>query len=210
MIKIALAKGRVTKQAIKLFSEFGINFSDSLNNRKLIIEDDDGKFQIVLVKPSDTPIYVETGVCDCGIVGKDILLEDNPDVYRLFPLEIGKCKMAVAGYAGTDIHNMNNITVASKFTNIAKDYFDSLGKEVKLIKLNGSVELAPMLNMSDVIVDIVETGNTLVENGLSVLEDITDIQSVFIVNKASLKMKHKELRPFMEKLQEANNKLINS
>ena len=207
MIKIAVAKGRVAKQAVKLFSEFGITFSDFDTNRKLILESDDGSLQMVLVKPSDTPIYVESGVCDCGIVGKDILLEDNPDVYRLLPLNIGKCKMCVCGYETTDITSMKQVTVASKFTGIAKGYFDGLGIKTKIIKINGSVELAPILHMSDVIVDIVESGTTLRENGLSVLEEIVDIYSVFIVNKASLKMKHSLLKPFIDNLKDANERL---
>ncbi len=200
MIKIALAKGRVASEAVKLFKEIGIEFSDYDMNRKLILRDSSNQVEIVLVKPSDTPIYVENGVCDCGIVGKDILLEDNPDVYRLFPLNIGKCKMCVCGFKGERIEGRKTITAASKFTNIAKNYFDSLGIKSKLIKLNGSVELAPLLNMSDVIVDIVETGTTLRENGLDVLREIEDIYSVFIVNKASLKMKHSKLKPFMNQL----------
>ncbi len=208
MIRIAVAKGRVAKQAIKLFNEFGIYFSDYDTNRKLILDSDDGSVQMVLVKPSDTPIYVESGVCDCGIVGKDILLEDNPDVYRLLPLNIGKCRMCVCGYSGTDIHSMKQIVVASKFVNIAKGYFDQLGKDTRIIKINGSVELAPMLHMSDVIVDIVESGVTLKENGLSVLEEIVDIYSVFIVNKASLKMKHSLLKPFIDNLEKANERLL--
>lgn len=204
MIKIAVAKGRVAKQAIKLFAAFGITFSEFDSNRKLVLNSDDNSVQMVLVKPSDTPIYVESGVCDCGIVGKDILLEDNPDVYRLFPLNIGKCKMCVAGFEGTDIRNTKEIVAATKFVNIAKEYFDKLDIKVKLIKINGSVELAPILNMSDVIVDIVESGITLKENGLTVLEEIFDIYSVFIVNKASLKMKHSTLKPFIENLRKAS------
>lgn len=207
MIKIAVAKGRVAKQAIKLFASFGITFSEFDLNRKLILESDNKEVQMVLVKPSDTPIYVESGVCDCGIVGKDILLEDNPDVYTLFPLNIGKCKMCVAGFSETNIHKMKQITVASKFVNIAKNYFDTLNMETKMIKINGSVELAPLLKMSDVIVDIVESGVTLRENGLEVLEEICDIYSVFIVNKASLKMKHNKLKPFMENLQKASDRM---
>lgn len=208
MIKIAVAKGRVAKQAVKLFEEFGITFSDFDTNRKLILDSDDKSVQMVLVKPSDTPIYVESGVCDCGIVGKDILMEDNPDVYRLLPLNIGRCRMCVCGHGGTDIKNMKQIVVASKFVNTAKAYFDSLGMKARIIKINGSVELAPLLHMSDVIVDIVESGKTLEENGLEVLEEIFDIYSVFIVNKASLKMKHSALKPFIDNLKDANERLL--
>lgn len=194
MIKIAVAKGRISKEAIRMLAEHQIYFEDPDDTRKLIITDAGNQYQIILVKPSDTAVYVQQGVADCGIVGRDILVEDDPDVYRLFALDIGKCKMCVAGKIGTDIHSMEKVKAASKYVNSAKAYFDSIGKDCEIIKLNGSVELAPLLNMSDVIVDIVQTGSTLKENGLVVLEEIYDISSVFIVNKAALKTKHDELK----------------
>jgi len=200
LIKIAVAKGRVAKEAVKLLEAHQILFEDVEDTRKLIIEDVSGRYQIILVKPSDTAVYVEQGVADCGIVGRDILMEDEPDVYRLFSLDIGKCKMCVAGRAGTDIRGMHKIKAASKYVNSAKKYFEALGKDYEIIKLNGSVELAPLLHMSDVIVDIVQTGSTLKENGLVVLEDIYNISSVFIVNKAALKTKHEELKLLMNML----------
>ena len=198
MIRIAVAKGRVSKEAIALLAEHGVLFEDSDASRRLIIPDNKKKYEIILVKPSDTAIYVEQGVADCGIVGKDILTEDEPDVYRLFALDIGKCKMCVAGKEGTDIHKLEKVTVASKYVNSAKAYFSSIGKDCEVIKLNGSVELAPLLHMSDVIVDIVQTGTTLKENGLVILKEIYDISSVFIVNKAALKTKHDELIHLIE------------
>ena len=198
LIRIAVAKGRVSKEAIALLAEHGVHFEDSDTSRKLIIPDIENKYEIILVKPSDTAIYVEQGVADCGIVGKDILAEDDPDVYRLFALDIGKCKMCVAGKEGTDIHILEKVVVASKYVNSAKTYFESIGKDCEVIKLNGSVELAPLLHMSDVIVDIVQTGTTLKENGLVILKEIYDISSVFIVNKAALKTKHDELIHLME------------
>ena len=198
LIRIAVAKGRVSKEAIALLAEHGVIFKDHDTSRKLIIPDTEHKYEIILVKPSDTAIYVEQGVADCGIVGKDILTEDEPAVYRLFGLDIGKCKMCVAGKEGTDIHKLEKVTVASKYVNSAKSYFSSIGKDCEVIKLNGSVELAPLLHMSDVIVDIVQTGTTLKENGLVILEEIYDISSVFIVNKAALKTKHDELIHLIE------------
>lgn len=198
MIKIAVAKGRVSKEAIKMLEAHQIHFEESEESRKLILTDRDNRYQIILVKPSDTAVYVQQGVADCGIVGRDILIEDNPDVYRLFALDIGKCKMCIAGKKGTDIHAMEKVVAASKYINSAKTYFESIGKEYEIIKLNGSVELAPLLNMSDVIVDIVQTGSTLKENGLVILEEIYDISSVFIVNKAALKTKHDELKKLID------------
>lgn len=200
MIKIAVAKGRVAKEAVRLLEAHQILFEDIEDTRKLIINDKQDRYQIILVKPTDTAVYVEQGVADCGIVGRDILMEDEPDVYRLFSLDIGKCKMCVAGREGTDIHSMNKIKAASKYVNSAKNYLESIGKEYEIIKLNGSVELAPLLQMSDVIVDIVQTGTTLQENGLVVLEEIYDISSVFIVNKAALKTKHEELTALINML----------
>lgn len=193
MIRIAVAKGRIANDAIKLFEKHNIFFPDLSDTRKLVVADTTNQYEIFLVKPSDTAIYVEQGVADCGIVGRDILMEDDPGVFRLFPLDIGVCKMCVVGYADCDYKNLEKPVVATKFVNSAKNYFEMLNKECEIIKLNGSVELAPILKMSDVIVDIVQTGKTLVENGLSVLDDIYDISSVFIANKVALKTKKEQL-----------------
>ncbi len=204
MIRIAVAKGRIAKEAIRLLAQHDICFEDIEETRKLIIADRSGEYEIILVKPSDTAVYVEQGVADCGIVGKDMLVEENPDVYRLFALNIGRCSMCVAGAPDTDFKSFDKVIAASKYVNSAKRYFDSIGKEYEIIKLNGSVELAPLLHMSDVIVDIVQTGSTLKENGLVVLEKIYDISSVFIANKAALKIKHDEIRKLMDILDETD------
>ncbi len=199
MIRLAVAKGRVAKEAVKLLGNYGIEFAEDVSTtRKLIIPDTTGRYEIVLVKPADAPIYVEQGVCDCGIVGRDIITENDSDVFVLFSLDIGKCSLCVAGKEGTDYRNIKNLRVASKFVNSAKAFLDSQGIEHSIIRLNGSVELAPILDMSDVIVDIVETGTTLRENGLVVLEKINDISSVFIVNKAALKTKYKDIKILMD------------
>lgn len=201
MLRIAVAKGRVAKEALAMMADHGIHFDDIEETRKLIIPDTLNQYELILVKPSDTAVYVEQGVADCGIVGKDILVEDNPDVYRLFALDIGRCKMCVAGRPETDFRKMEKVVAASKYVNSAKDFFNNIGIDYEIIKLNGSVELAPLLNMSDVIVDIVQTGSTLKENGLVVLEEIYDITSVFIANKAALKTKHDEMETLIKLFQ---------
>ncbi len=198
MIRIAVAKGRVAKEALAMMAAHGIHFEDIEKTRKLIVPDMENRYELILVKPSDTAVYVEQGVADCGIVGKDILVEDNPDVYQLFALDIGRCKMCVAGKPDLDFRKMERVVAASKYVNSAKEYFKSIGTDYEVIKLNGSVELAPLLNMSDVIVDIVQTGSTLRENGLVVLEEIYDITSVFISNKAALKTKHDEMEQLIQ------------
>lgn len=198
MIRIAVAKGRVAKEALAMMATHGIYFEDIEETRKLIVPDTENRYELILVKPSDTAVYVEQGVADCGIVGKDILVEDSPDVYRLFALDIGRCKMCVAGKPDVDFRKMERVVAASKYVNSAKEYFKSIGIDYEVIKLNGSVELAPLLNMSDVIVDIVQTGSTLRENGLVVLEEIYDITSVFISNKAALKTKHDEMEQLIQ------------
>ncbi len=199
MIRLAVAKGRVAKEAVKMLANYGIEFTEDVSTtRKLIIPDTTGNYEIVLVKPADAPIYVEEGVCDCGIVGRDIIVENDSDVFVLFPLDIGKCSLCVAGKEGTDIRKIPNLKVASKFVNSSAAFLQAQGIESTIIKLNGSVELAPILGMSDVIIDIVETGTTLRENGLVVLEKITDISSVFMVNKAALKTKYKDIKKLMD------------
>ncbi len=199
MIRLAVAKGRVAKEAVKLLNRYGIEFTEDVSTtRKLIIPDKTGNYEIVLVKPADAPVYVEEGVCDCGIVGRDIIVENDSDVFVLFSLDIGNCALCVAGKEGTDFRNIPNLRVASKFVNSSRAFLEKQGIESTIIKLNGSVELAPILNMSDVIIDIVETGTTLKENGLVVLEKINDISSVFIVNKAAMKTKYKDIKTLMD------------
>ena len=155
-----------------------------------------------LVKPSDVAIYVEHGAADVGIVGKDILEESGADVYELLDTGLGKCRMCVAGPTDFADDPSRALRVATKFVNIAKAYYSSLGRDIEIIKLNGSIELAPILGLSDVIVDIVETGTTLKENNLKVLTEFMPISARFIANKASYKFKNKELLTLMEKLQE--------
>jgi ATP phosphoribosyltransferase len=201
MINIALPKGRLGEKVYNIFESLGYGCKEILeNNRKLIFEDEKNGVRYFWVKPSDVAIYVEKGAADVGVVGKDILLEYNPDIYELLDLNIGKCRMCVAAKNGFRDSREKTLRVATKVSNIAKKYYNSIGREIEIIKLNGSIELAPILNMSDVIVDIVETGTTLKENDLSVVTEIVDISARFISNKSSYKFKNNEISLMQEKI----------
>ena len=189
-LNVALPKGRLGEKVYAMFEAAGFECpSIKENNRKLTFENAEVGVRYFWVKPSDVAIYVERGAADVGVAGKDILLEYKPEVYELLDLNMGKCKMAVAAPKGFRGDEGKTLKVATKFVNIAKDYYSSLGREIDIIKLNGSIEIAPILGLSDVIVDIVETGRTLVENGLEVVEDIVPISARLIANKASSKFK---------------------
>ncbi len=201
-INIALPKGRLGEKVYNLLEKIGYGCPAVLeNSRKLVFEDEKNGVRYFWVKPSDVAIYVETGVADVGVVGKDILLEQNPDIYELLNLGFGKCRMAVAGKKGEMLPLDKTIKVATKFPNIAKKYFASKSREIDIIKLNGSIELAPILGMSDVIVDIVETGSTLKENNLEVYEDIVNISARFIANKTSFRFKTDEIELMKSKIE---------
>ena len=203
MLNVALPKGRLGEKAYAKFEAAGFECpSIKENSRKLIFENPEKQVRYFWVKPSDVAIYVERGAADIGVVGKDILLEYEPDVYELLDLEMGKCRMAVA--APADFHDNENRTlrVATKFTNIAANYYAGLGRQIDIIKLNGSIELAPILGLSDVIVDIVETGTTLKENDLAVLTEFMPISARFIANRASFQFKGREIDTLLGKLAE--------
>ena len=189
-LNVALPKGRLGEKVYSMFEKAGFPCPEILeSSRKLIFENEECGVRYFWVKPSDVAIYVERGAADIGVAGKDILLEYRPDVYELFDLDIGKCKMAVAAKKDFRDDTQKTLKVATKFSNIALDYYNSKGREIDIIHLNGSIELAPILKLSDVIVDIVETGRTLKENGLEVVEDIVPISARLIANKASSKFK---------------------
>lgn len=201
MIKVALPKGRLGESVYKLFDEIGYGCPEILeNSRKLIFENEEKGICYFWVKPSDAAIYVEHGAADVGIAGLDILLEQEPDVYELLDLGFGKCRMVVAGKKGALSETGRTLRVATKFPNIAKKYYTEQSREIEIIKLNGSIELAPIVQLSDVIVDIVETGKTLKENKLEVFEEITAISARFIVNKASFRFKTQQIEEMCEKL----------
>ncbi|MFC5604541.1 ATP phosphoribosyltransferase [Sporosarcina koreensis] len=198
MITLAMAKGRIANEAISLLENAGILFSDFEDkSRKLIFLDDNRSIKLIFVKAVDVPTYVELGAADIGVIGKDIMLEDPKDVYELMDLGIGKCKLSVAGFPDKNLIDRSQLTVASKYPNLAKEYFNQKGIRTKMIKLNGSVELAPLISLADCIVDIVETGATLKENGLVVLETITAVSARLIVNKASFAMKTECIQNFI-------------
>ncbi len=199
MINVALPKGRLGEKVYDMFERAGYGCpSIKENTRKLIFENAEAGIRFFWVKPSDVSIYVERGAADIGVAGKDILLEYAPDVYELLDLNLGKCRMAVA--AKRDFHDDNRKTlkVATKFVNVAKRHYASKCRDIDIIKLNGSIELAPILSLSDVIVDIVETGTTLRENDLEVVETIFDISARLIANKASFKFKTEEIEGIAE------------
>ena len=208
MLNIALPKGRLGDQVYELLASVGYDCKSIYDeNRKLVFENPQTGVRYLLVKPSDVAIYVEHHAADVGIVGKDILMESNPDVYELLDLGLGKCRMCVAGKEDYVEDKDRPVRVATKFTNIAKEHYAKLGRDIDIIKLNGSIELAPILGLSDVIVDIVETGTTLRENGLRVVTEFMPISARFIANKASYQFKHAEMDTMLEKLRaELQNK----
>ena len=205
-LNIALPKGRLGEKVYDMFEKAGFECpSIKETSRKLIFENEEIGIRYFWVKPSDVAIYVERGAADIGVAGKDILLEYSPDVYELLDLGIGKCSMAVAAKAGFVDNRNKTLRVATKFTNIAKRYYASLGRDIDIIHLNGSIELAPILDLSDVIVDIVETGATLKENNLEVVEKFESISARFIANKASFKFSPEIIKSIKEGLLNNND-----
>lgn len=208
-LTIALAKGRLAEISIDLFMQIGLDCSEmKKKSRKLIFTDEKNKVKFILVKASDVPTYVEYGAADIGIVGKDTLLEEGRNLYEMINLGIGKCRMCVCGPENMrgKLEDVNNLRVASKFTNIARNYFfRDKERTVEIIKLHGSVELAPLVGLSEVIVDIVESGKTLEENGLCVLETICDISARFVVNRVSMKMERERILDIVSKMKSVMN-----
>jgi ATP phosphoribosyltransferase len=202
-ITFALAKGRLADSAMKILKELGITCSEmEAKSRKLLFTSDDGNYRFFLAKTSDVPTYVEYGVADVGIVGRDTILEEARDLYEVVDFGFGACKMVVAGEPSKEalLKQGKFIRVATKYPNIAKSYFEKKNTSVEIIKLNGSVELGPIVGLSDVIVDIVESGATLRENGLVVLEEIIPLSARCIVNTASMKVKHKEIAYLLQEM----------
>ena len=202
-INVALPKGRLGEKVYRSFEAAGYACPGLLeDNRRLIFENAENGMRYFWVKPSDVAIYVEQGAADIGVAGKDILLEYRPDVYELADLGVGRCRMCVAGKKEFYDDRSRTLRVATKFARIARDYYAGQSREIDIIHLNGSIELAPILGLSDVIVDIVETGRTLVENGLEVKEEIVPISARLIANKASFKFKNERLRQLCRALEE--------
>lgn len=204
-ISLALTKGRLEKETVKILDKAGFGTGELKNKgRKLVFNDEIEDVRYFLVKAADSITYVEHGVADIGVVGKDTLLESNHSCYEVLDLGLGVCKFIVASLKDTDLFNkQGHIKIGTKYPNVAREYFKSRGMDVEIIKIEGSVELAPILGLCDGIVDIMETGTTLKENGLVVLDDVCDISARVIVNKVSFKMKQIEINQFIDRIKEA-------
>ena len=207
MLNIALPKGRLGEQVYQILEEAGYPCpAIREENRKLVFENEAAGVRYFWVKPSDVAIYVERAAADVGIAGKDILLEYQPEIYELLDLGVGKCRMCVAGKKDFRDRRDRTLRVATKFPKIAKGYYSAQSRDIDIIKLHGSIELAPLLGLSDVIVDIVETGKTLLENDLEVKETIVPISARLIANKVSYKFKHEEITRLCRQVDECIKK----
>lgn len=202
MIRVALPKGRMGDKVYSVFEKIGYSSSGyGGDNRKLVFESDNGGASFILVKPSDVTVYVERGAADLGVVGKDVLMEKSPDVYEILDLGVGKCRMAVAAKNGWRDDPSQPLRVATKYPCVAKSHYAEEGRRIDIIKLNGSIELAPILGMSDVIVDIVETGATLRENDLYVVEEFAESSARLIANKSAYNLASDEMRSLIARLE---------
>ena len=202
-LRIALTKGRLEKQTVTLFQKMGMDCTELINKgRRLFLPV--GDYEVVLAKAADVITYVEHGVCDIGVVGKDTIVENGKSFYEVCDLGFGKCHFCLAGKAGEDFYSGYNAKrIATKYPNVTKAFFEGKGMDVKIVKIEGSVELAPLLELSDAIVDIVETGTTLKENGLEVYEKIMPISARVIVNTAGMKLRRAEIDEFLTKIETA-------
>ena len=205
-LTIALAKGRVQDEALRVLAGAGVCVSEeALASRRLAVEDESGRYRFVFVKPADVPVYVEHGIADCGVVGRDVLLEAEADVLQPLDLRISRCRIAVAARARAETGAAGMLRVATKYPRIAAAHFGARGVPVEIIELSGSVELAPVLGLADCIVDLVETGRTLAENGLVVIETITESTGRLVVNRASYQLKTAAVAELIEALRGAVN-----
>lgn len=202
-IRIALTKGRLEEKTVEMLERMGYDCTNVREKgRKLILPVGDGNLELVLAKAADVVTYVETGVCDMGVVGKDTIMEKGGTFYEIADLGFGKCRFALASVKGMDVYSgYHTRTIASKYMNVAKRFFESKNMDINLVKIEGSVELAPVLGLADAIVDIVETGTTLKENGLEVIEDICPVSARLIVNIASMKLRKEEVEEFIQKVE---------
>ena len=204
-LRIALTKGRLEKDTVNLLEQIGLDCTQVREKgRRLILPVGNGEIEVVLAKAADVITYVENGVCDLGVVGKDTIMENGSRFYEVLDLGFGRCRFALAGPKGKDFYEgFSEKTVASKYPNVTRAFFESKAMDVRVIKIEGSVELAPLLGLSDAIVDIVETGSTLKENGLEVKETVADISARLIVNTASMKLRKQEIETLSAKMEEA-------
>jgi len=211
MITFALAKGRLAEQAFELLEQLGIDCSEPRNpGRQLVLWDKKNNVRFILVKPSDVPTYVDHGVADIGVVGKDTLLESGRPLYEVLDLTFGKCRLCIAGYAEQhQSATRATFRVATKYPNVARSYYDAKGQTIEIIELHGSVELGPVIGLSDVILDIVESGSTLKANGLTVLETVCECSARLVVNRVSMKTKRDRIRQLIDGMAEQVSKLNN-
>ncbi|MBP0959874.1 MAG: ATP phosphoribosyltransferase [Oscillospiraceae bacterium] len=209
-LRIALTKGRLEKDTVALFEKLGYDCTSvHEKGRKLILPICDGKIEVILAKAADVITYVEHGVCDMGVVGKDTIMEMQGKFFELVDLGFGRCRFALAGKKGDNFYDGYNVkTIATKYPNVSRAYFEGKGMDVEIVKIEGSVELAPLLELSDAIVDIVETGSTLKENGLEVYEEIAPISARLIVNTVSMKLRQNEIEELIEKIEKEIQKKI--
>lgn len=211
MITFALAKGRLAEQAFELLEQLGIDCSEPRHpGRQLVLWDRKSNVRFILVKPSDVPTYVDHGVADIGVVGKDTLLESGRPLYEVLDLTFGKCRLCIAGYAEQhQSATRATFRVATKYPNVARSYYDAKGQTIEIIELHGSVELGPVIGLSDVILDIVESGSTLKANGLTVLEEVCECSARLVVNRVSMKTKRDRIREIIDGLADLVSKLNN-
>jgi len=209
-LTLAISKGRLQADALGLLQRAGLRLSsDALSTRRLAVEDESGCYRLIFVKPTDVPVYVEHGVADCGIVGRDVLLEWEPDLLQPLALDIGVCRIVVAAKSDAIWNQFGMLRVATKYPRIAAKHFGARGVAVDMIELSGSVELAPVLGLADCIVDLVETGSTLRENGLSIVEVITESSARLVVNRASYQLKADAIGQLISSVDKASQRSAN-
>ena len=202
-LTIAVAKGRLQTEALDLLARAGLSVSGAmLSSRRLAVEDESGRYRLIFVKPGDVPIYVEHGIADCGVVGRDVLLESEADILQPLSLGIGRCRMVVAAPSETPLSGYRALRVATKYPRVTARHFGSRGLSVEIIQLSGSVEVAPQLGLADCIVDLVETGTTLRENGLRIVEVIAESTARLVINRASYQLKAEAVAHLINSLSE--------
>jgi len=209
-LTIAVAKGRLQTDALALLERAGAGLpTEAISSRRLALEDESGRYRFIFVKPADVPVYVEHGIADCGVVGRDVLMESGTDLLQPVTLGIGYCRIVVAALAGVSLGSFGMLRVATKYPRIAAAHFGARGRPVEIIELSGSVELAPGLGLADCIVDLVQTGATLAENGLKEIEEIGESTGRLVVNRASYQLKAKLIASFIAALRKAESGRMN-
>ncbi len=208
-LTIAIAKGRLQGESVELFARVGLRLNEAEDSRRLAMHDESGKAHFIFVKPADVPVYVEHGIADCGVVGRDVLMESEADLLQPLSLKIGSCRIAIAALNDLPKSDHSMLRVATKYPRVASQYFGGRGQPVEVIQLSGSVELAPVLGLADCIVDLVETGRTLRDNGLKIIEVIAESTAVLAINRASYQLKAKAIGELIAELRNVENQTQN-